>query len=280
MRSIVTAAAMLLAAASPSFGGGAIPFGPHPLPCRDVEHLADDYVVCSFEPARYRVDLHLRGGNGRPHGSIRALKREIGEVAMAMNAGMYHADLSPVGLYVEHGRETAPLVTSGGWGNFHLLPNGVFLVREDGDGAQRFEVRETLAFAAGRPADVVHATQSGPMLVIDGRLHPRFLPRSDSLKVRNGVGVSGDGTVHFAISRGRVRFHDFGTLFRDVIGARDALFLDGSISTFEAGDRRRGAITRIGPIVTVRERKEARPAGAGRAPASPSGSEGPKAMGE
>jgi uncharacterized protein YigE (DUF2233 family) len=48
------------------------------------------------------------------------------------------------------------------------------------------------------------------MLVIDGALHPRFLPDATSRLVRNGVGVSADGqTAHFAISEQGVTFHEF-----------------------------------------------------------------------
>ena len=222
-------------------------------PCRIVAHKGGDYVVCSFDPAHHHVALHLRDGDGEPFGSITTLRRATPNTLFAMNAGMYHPDLSPVGLYVEDGKEETPLVTNDGWGNFHLLPNGVFAVVET-EGVQRFIVEESLAFQRERPTDIAHATQSGPMLVIDGALHPRFLPRSDSLKIRNGVGVTPDGHVHFAISRGAVRFHDFGTLYRDVIGAPNALFLDGTVSSFESGSFRRGTFRAIGPIVSVSER--------------------------
>ena len=221
-------------------------------PCREVVHKGDAYVVCTFDPDQHRVSLHLEA-DGEPFGSIAAFRRTVPNTVFAMNAGMYHHDLSPVGLYVEDGREKTPLVTNDGWGNFHLLPNGVFAVVED-NGVQRFVVRESLAFERDRPANIVHATQSGPMLVIDGALHPRFLPRSDSLKIRNGVGVTPDGRVHFAISREPVRFHDFGTLYRDAIGTPNALFLDGTISTFETDGFRRTTFRRIGPILSVSER--------------------------
>lgn len=223
--------------------------------CRDVTHLEDRYTVCSFSPDTHEVSLHLRGENGEPMGSLRALERDIGPFEMAMNAGMYRNDLSALGLYVEAGEEQERLITSDGRGNFHLLPNGVFHVSLGDDGTQRFGVTETRAFARSRPANLVHATQSGPMLVIDGALHPRFLPASNSLKVRNGVGVSADGRVHFAISRGVVRFHDFATLFRDVLETPNALFLDGTISAFRAGTRRQGGWRPIGPMVAVRPRE-------------------------
>ena len=219
-------------------------------PCRDVEHRGDRYTVCSFDPGTHRLDLHLRDADGRPYGRLSRLMEAAPDTVFAMNGGMYRNDLTPVGLYVEGGEERSELVAADGWGNFHLLPNGVFFVAETG-GRQAWGVRETRAFAAGPPPDLLHATQSGPMLVIDGALHPRFLPASNSLKVRNGVGVSADGRAHFAISRGRVRFHDFGTLFRDVLETPNALFLDGSISTFRAGSRRQGGFLEIGPIISA-----------------------------
>jgi uncharacterized protein YigE (DUF2233 family) len=164
----------------------------------------------------------------------------------AMNAGMYHDDRSPVGLFVDNGRVVKPAVTGGGWGNFHLLPNGVFLMK---DGLA--QVRETLAFEkSGVVPDF--ATQSGPMLVIDGKLHSRFLPDSDSLKIRNGIGVDATGRVHMVISKVPVRFYDFATLFRDQLGCRNALYLDGSISSaFIADQNRDDRLFPMGPILSV-----------------------------
>ena len=231
-----------------------------PGPCREIEHLGDAYTVCSVSPRDYEVAIRLRDTDGEPFGSIGALRRAGARFAFAMNGGMYRDDLEALGLYVEQGVETRPLIRGGGWGNFHLLPNGVFYVTEE-DGEQAFGVRETNAFGDEPPEGLAYATQSGPMLVIDGALHPRFLPRSDSLKVRNGVGVTPDGHAHFAISHGRVRFHDFGTLFRDVIGAPNALFLDGTISTLEAGHRRRGGFRALGPIVTAAPRRRSEESG-------------------
>jgi uncharacterized protein YigE (DUF2233 family) len=126
-----------------------------------------------------------------------------------MNAGMFHEDLRPVGLYIEDGAEEMRLVTRDGPGNFGLLPNGVLCISDAGAG-----VIESLRFAEEAP-DCRFATQSGPMLVIDGALHPRFRESSTSLNIRNGVGVSDDGQrLVLAISDEPVNFHHFARLFR------------------------------------------------------------------
>ena len=84
------------------------------------------------------------------------------------------------------------------------------------------------------------ATQSGPMLVIEGALHPAFRPESPNLRIRNGVGVASDGSVWLVISREPVRFHDLATLFRDGLGCPDALYLDGTVSELATGPAHRG----------------------------------------
>lgn len=221
------------------------------VPCREVAHDGALYTVCSFRADRDEIRLWHSDGSGQLLGSFRAVDgalRGAGKrLSFAMNGGMYHEDRAPVGYYVEDGVERAPIVTSDGPGNFGLLPNGVFCL--EGAGAA---VVESRTFAA-RPRDCRFATQSGPMLVIDGALHPRFLPHSDSLFVRNGVGVAADGvTVHFAISEERVNFHAFGRLFRDELETPNALYLDGKISRLYApGIGRADAGWPMGPIVGV-----------------------------
>jgi uncharacterized protein YigE (DUF2233 family) len=222
-------------------------------PCSRIEHRGDPYTVCRFDPATTDIRLYHSDRSGKPYGSFLALENDLKEQGLslrfAMNAGMYEEDLSPVGLYVENGEQRRPLRTRAGWGNFHLLPNGVLFIRPGQVG-----VMETKAFAAaGIKPDF--ATQSGPMLVIDGKLHPAFLRDSTSLKTRNGVGVSATGEVVFAISETPVRFYDFATLFRDVLDCGNALFLDGSISSLDLPEwQRRDSAYPIGPIVAVTER--------------------------
>jgi uncharacterized protein YigE (DUF2233 family) len=214
--------------------------------CRDTSFEGASYTICEVTAGE---DLRLfHSGPEGAYGSFRNVDEALGAegkaLGFAMNAGMYHRDLAPVGLYVEDGVEVSKLVTRDGPGNFGLLPNGVFCIGE------RFRVVESRAFKAERP-DCRYATQSGPMLVIKGELHPKLLPDSDSTYVRNGVGVSADGTrAVFAISNDAVNFQSFARFFRDELGLPDALYFDGNISRLYAPElaRHDGGFP-MGPIV-------------------------------
>ena len=221
------------------------------LACRNIDHDGNQYSICSVDVGKADLRLFLNGDNDKLLGQFRAidamLEAENGKLAFAMNGGMYHSNRAPVGYYVENGTEVMRVVPNAGPGNFGLLPNGVFCIREG-----RADVFETLTFIARAP-DCNFASQSGPMLVIDGALHPRFLPDSTSRYIRNGVGTSIDGTrAVFAISRNPVTFHEFGRLFRDALDLPNALYFDGNISRLYAPELgRHDAGFPMGPVVGV-----------------------------
>lgn len=218
-------------------------------PCERVDFDGARFTVCSVDLATHVLRLFAADESGQPLGGFARLPESVGDAPLvfAMNAGMFDEGLEPIGLYVEDGVERAALNTNEGRGNFHLLPNGVFLVD---DGVAR--VMTTRDFARARLSPEL-ATQSGPMLVIDGALHPRFIPNSPSVKRRNGVGVGADGRVVFAISDGPVSFHHFARLFRDELGVYDALFLDGgSVPALYAPHLRRADGWRpLGPMIAA-----------------------------
>ena len=190
--------------------------------------------------------LFWLGTDGLPYGSLSSLADRQGpRLSFAMNAGMYDKGQAPVGLYVEDGRELKGASTANGPGNFHLKPNGVFYVKGD-----RAGVLDTGRYLRAKPAPDF-ATQSGPMLVIDGKIHPKISADGASQKIRNGVGVRDGGHVAvFAISERPVTFGAFARLFKDSFGCRNALFLDGSVSSLYAPGLNRSDISRpLGPLV-------------------------------
>jgi prepilin-type processing-associated H-X9-DG protein len=220
-----------------------------PSACEFITFEGSRFTACRYRRGEDRIALILDPG-GKTLRSLLALRQHLGGQAerlrFAMNAGMYDRAGKPIGLYVEDGRERRPLNTRNASGNFHLKPNGVFSV--DADGRVAVAASERFRPAAG----IRWATQSGPMLVIDGQLHPKFSADGTSLYVRNGVGVSDPDTAWFAISEEPVSFGRFARLFRDRLGCANALFLDGSVSSL--WDRPAGRIDAypgLGPLVAV-----------------------------
>ncbi|WP_430910269.1 phosphodiester glycosidase family protein [Methylobacterium sp. sgz302541] len=234
-------AAAVLVAASPAAAEQA-PAGP----CRAAQAEGETYTVCIVDLKRQRVRTFWLGQDGRPYASLSNLASALGpRLAFAMNGGMYDRDQAPVGLYVEDGRELKGASTANGPGNFHLKPNGVFYVSGDKAG-----VLDTARYLRAR-LKPDFATQSGPMLVIDGKIHPKISTDGPSQKIRNGVGVRDEGrTAVFVISERPVSFGAFARLFRDDLGCRNALFLDGSVSSLYAPGIGRSDISRpLGPLV-------------------------------
>jgi uncharacterized protein YigE (DUF2233 family) len=228
----------------------AAPNSPRSAPAADIcGPLAFDgkrYVVCTIDLRRFALRLFLRGADGEPYGDLGRLVRspEGAALVFAMNAGMYDSARLPVGLYVENGRTLKGANTANGRGNFHLKPNGVFYAADGMAG-----VMETERFLHVRPRAEI-ATQSGPMLVIDGRIHPKFSEDSASRKLRNGVGVHDPHTAVFAISDEPVTFGAFAHLFKDGLLCANALFLDGSISSLYAPSLGRSdTLMPTGPII-------------------------------
>lgn len=209
------------------------------------------YTVVRVDTRTQELRLFLRDEQGVPFHRFTKLdswlKPQGKRLRFAMNAGMYEPDYSPVGLFVADGKAMTPLNLADGKGNFYLKPNGVFLVSAAGPRI----VESTQYPAVAR--EVRLATQSGPLLLRDGAIHPRFDPASTSRHIRNAVGVSGD-TAYFVISDEPVTFYELALYFRDELHCPDALYLDGAISSLYAPDLgRRDAKSRLGPIIGIVE---------------------------
>jgi uncharacterized protein YigE (DUF2233 family) len=218
------------------------------LACETVVFDDAPFTTCKIDLTREELRLFLRDEAGAIYGTFGRVDQALPpgrRLGVAMNAGMFHEDRAPVGLYIENGVEEMRVVTADGPGNFGLLPNGVLCLM---DGSAR--IVESRAFAENPPA-CRDATQSGPMLVIDGDLHPRFIEGGSSRNIRNGVGVDDSGRIlHLVISDAPVNFHQFARFFRDHLGVPDALYFDGRVSRLHAPAIGRSDFgLPIGPII-------------------------------
>lgn len=201
------------------------------LSCRTDTVEGVGYVICSIDPSTARPRLFWKNADGQPYRTFanvaQAVAAEGKTLTFAMNAGMYADDFTPMGLHVEDGKELRPAnriemkPSAGIVPNFYKKPNGVFFLDERGGG-----ILPTDVFLKRR-VKAAFATQSGPMLVMDGKSNPIFIPGSKDRTRRSGVGICEGGVVRFAISDDPVNFHDFARLFRDDLKCPDALFLDG-----------------------------------------------------
>ena len=251
-RTYAALATVALAALSLFWAGRLVRAGEQP--CKPYSFEGNAYTLCEAPLKRFSIRLFWQRPDGAPYSYLSALPKtdaDGGRLAFALNGGMFHPDSKPVGLYIEDGRELVRANTRPGPGNFHLKPNGVFYAGEGEAG-----VLETGAFLNKRPK-ALYATQSGPMLVVDGKLHPRIAKANASAKTRDGVCVRGAGGVLFAISEGEVPFDTFERLFRDGLKCKNALFLDGGTAPalyVPSASRGGNMLLGLGPMIAVYEK--------------------------
>ncbi|PIW54683.1 MAG: hypothetical protein COW16_10025 [Sphingomonadales bacterium CG12_big_fil_rev_8_21_14_0_65_65_10] len=222
--------------------------------CRTVEFEKVQLTHCIADPAKHRIRTALAPEGGSPWRSLSALSDALGEsrakVAFATNAGMFDGAGKPIGYYVENGERLKELNRADGSGNFHLSPNGVFF---GGGGSWRvLPTDQFYATVGDRPQ---FGTQSGPMLVMGGKLHPEFQADGPSVRTRNGVGVDAQGRAHFVISEMPLSFGKFARFFRDELKTSNALYLDGGVSAlWDPARNRLDKGSSIGPMLVVEDK--------------------------
>lgn len=188
-------------------------------------------TVCTTYKVDVAVDdLQLidRDDTGVRFANVTGIEKRSPEKAatlrFATNAGIFDPTFRPLGLFIKNGRQIVPLNRSAGTGNFYLQPNGVFYVAR-----KKAFVVKTADYVARH--EVTLATQSGPLLLIDGSINPSFKEHSSNKTIRSGVGVRGGGEAYFVISNDPVSFYEFAAFFKEQLRCTNALYLDGSIST-------------------------------------------------
>lgn len=186
------------------------------------------FISYTVDPGKQTLGFFWKDKNGDNFEDFQRLKQALAqenkELVFAMNGGMFKQDLSPQGLYIEEGKILSETDTvQNAYGNFYLQPNGVFYLTNDNQPA----IVQTTGFVFSE--NIRYATQSGPLLVIDGEIHPKFVKGSKNVHIRNGVGILPDGQLLFAMSKEKINFYDFASFFRQK-GCKNALYLDGFVS--------------------------------------------------
>ena len=196
---------------------------------QEVTYRNQKFDVVKIDLRKTHVQFFWKNKSGQLIRSLENLKKQIEsddkELLFAMNAGMYQRDRNPQGLYIENGKTIKSLDTlQDGYGNFYLQPNGVFFIKNDSAG-----VLPSNLFSKNNINPTL-ATQSGPMLLINEKVHPIFREGSTNLNIRNGVGVISKHEIVFVISHKEVNLFDFAMLFKEQLNCKNALYLDGFVS--------------------------------------------------
>jgi uncharacterized protein YigE (DUF2233 family) len=224
-----------------------------PSACKPVTFENVALTHCVADPAQHSIQMANLGADKQPFGSLSAFAASVdtATIAFAVNGGMYGDDLKPIGYFVQNGERLKELNRAEGEGNFYMKPNGVFF----GTGA-KWQVLGSNTFfntVGDRPQ---FGTQSGPLLLVDGKLHPEVQDDGPSKAIRNGVGVDGAGRAHFVISDAPVSFGQLARYFRDVVKVSNALYLDGQVSSLWDPASGRQDKGRVGPIIVVTKREQ------------------------
>jgi uncharacterized protein YigE (DUF2233 family) len=178
-----------------------------------------------------------------------------------------------LGLHIERGQILRRLNSRrSGYGNFYLQPNGVFYLEKTASG-NRARLQTTIAFERthpnvrepGRTTQILEATQSGPMLVIEGKLNAAFKANSGNRLIRNAIGVQSSNSgasntgassrVVLVLTETPVNFHTLARFMRDQLECPNALYLDGNISNLyvPGSSKNSSSISDFGGMITVLE---------------------------
>ena len=188
--------------------------------------IQQDYAVAEVPSSEVKnIQMFYKDQSGNRFWNIwnvkQSLEKQGKQLVFAMNGGMYTPLYKPVGLFIDHGEQIQPINLKNGDNNFCWKPNGVFAI--DNGGKAQVTVSEKFS-----PSNIRFATQSGPMILINGKMHDGF-DKSTSTYIRNAVGVKSNGDVFFCISLKAVTFQQLAE-FMLKNKCSNALYFDGSVS--------------------------------------------------
>jgi uncharacterized protein YigE (DUF2233 family) len=185
------------------------------------------FVTFTVNPKKQNISFYYQNEQKENFKSLsnlqQWLEKNTKKLIFATNGGMFKKDHAPQGLFIENYNCLYPIDTLTASGNFYLKPNGVFYLTRNNNA----HITTSAKFRSD--PNIKYATQSGPMLLIDGKIHTAFTKGSSNVNIRNGVGILPNKEVVFVMSREAINFYDFAEYFKN-LGCTDALYLDGFVS--------------------------------------------------
>ncbi|MGK0387371.1 MAG: hypothetical protein ACI94Y_000097 [Maribacter sp.] len=193
-----------------------------------IEYKGIPFSICTMNPdtVNLKMSSYMENGILRIKELDDSLQKEKKQLLFATNGGIFSKEYIPGGFFANNDTLLHALNEREGAGNFHLLPNGIFYLRNN----RKAGVAETQEFKDLDLKDIHLGVQSGPMLVINDEIHPAFRDGSENVHIRNGVGVDNNGNIVFVISKKKTNLFTFASLYKERLQCKNALYLDGFIS--------------------------------------------------
>ncbi len=209
-------------------------------PCQTIIFKKQKFDVCEFNPKKSKIDFYTKDEKRNKLKNFKRLqaylKRQKKKMTFAINGGIYDVGNIPMGLYIENGKQQSEIDKRKGRGLFYMKPNGVFVLYKDGTSA----IMELAGYIEkGKKGNIKYALQSGPMLCVEGKIHPKFGAKSKSKYLRSGVGLNKSGNLVFAITQKSTNLHTFAKLYQEKLNCKNALYLDGAICKMYAPSLKR-----------------------------------------
>jgi len=186
------------------------------------------------------IKMYWKDSKGIPYMTFERLLKSNKNIVFITGVGKFSGAFSSIGLYIENGQQLHPIKTVQNTKiNLEIQPCGVFHINASGAFIDPLQSKQAYKHA-------IWAIQSGPMLLIDGRINAALPNRTKVL--RNGVGIKKDGKVYFACMEASMR--EFAEHFQKQ-GCLNALILESDHPDVWYNGNSRNKFNRFGPMIVA-----------------------------
>jgi uncharacterized protein YigE (DUF2233 family) len=191
------------------------------------------------------IRMYWKDNKDVPYRTFERLLKTKKNIEFITGVGKFRGAFSSIGLYIENGHLLHPIKrVQNSKVNREIQPSGVFQINSDGASIAPLQTKRAYKNA-------IWAIQSGPMLLIDGRINAALPNRTKAL--RNGVGIKKDGKVLFACMEASMR--EFAKHFQQK-GCLNALILESDHPDvwYKGGSQKK--FNRFGPMIVAEKQNE------------------------